>query len=79
MQYLVTQFTFAFAAFIPIILGSRLILNLREAYYQPFTEELDRKTSTTRKVNLPPPREKGVVWQPIQGVVVTSSTSTSYS
>jgi len=44
MQYLVTQFTFALAAFAPIILGSRLILNLREAYYQPFIEELERKT-----------------------------------
>lgn len=41
--YLVTQFTFCLAAFVPIILGSRLILNLRETYYQPFAEELSSK------------------------------------
>jgi len=45
--YLVTQFTFCLAAFVPIILGSRLILNLRETYYQPFVEELGDKSGQT--------------------------------
>lgn len=52
LPYLVTQFTFAFAAFAPIILGSRLILNLREAYYQPFIEELDSRKTGGEEVSL---------------------------
>ncbi|KAF9048877.1 hypothetical protein BJ165DRAFT_1066125 [Panaeolus papilionaceus] len=36
LNYLSAQATIALCAFIPNILGSRLLLNLREAYYQPF-------------------------------------------
>ncbi|CAA7271091.1 unnamed protein product [Cyclocybe aegerita] len=35
----VPQFTFMILSFIPCILGCRLVLNLREAYYKPFLEE----------------------------------------
>ncbi|KAF9562758.1 hypothetical protein CPC08DRAFT_361381 [Agrocybe pediades] len=37
--YVIIQIAFAVAAFAPCIIGSRLILNLREAYYLPFVEE----------------------------------------
>ncbi|KDR69328.1 hypothetical protein GALMADRAFT_230818 [Galerina marginata CBS 339.88] len=37
--YLMGQMTFTMATFSACIIGSRLILNLREAYYSPFMEE----------------------------------------
>ncbi|KAF8902771.1 hypothetical protein CPB84DRAFT_1775419 [Gymnopilus junonius] len=39
LPHIAAQMAFCIAAFIPCIIGSRLILNLREVYYQPFTEE----------------------------------------
>ncbi|PPQ86939.1 hypothetical protein CVT25_009825 [Psilocybe cyanescens] len=39
--YLVAQMTFPFALFFPCILGSHLVINLREAYYQPFSNECE--------------------------------------
>jgi len=39
LPYLDGQMAYTLASFAPCIIGSRLILNLREAYYQPFTEE----------------------------------------
>jgi len=44
-----TEIAFALAAFTPCILGSRLILNLQDAYYRPFSEEVDLDT----RVNIP--------------------------
>lgn len=39
MKHIAAQIAFCMAAFAPCIIGSRLILNLREVYYKPFTEE----------------------------------------
>ncbi|KAH9484555.1 hypothetical protein JR316_0004037 [Psilocybe cubensis] len=35
------QLAFGIASFVPCVLGPRLILNLREAYYEPFNRECD--------------------------------------
>ncbi|KDR69340.1 hypothetical protein GALMADRAFT_256190 [Galerina marginata CBS 339.88] len=39
LPYLAVQISFTVASFAPCIIGSRLIINLREAYYKPFIEE----------------------------------------
>ncbi|KAF8967297.1 hypothetical protein BDZ97DRAFT_1804380 [Flammula alnicola] len=41
LPYVVKLMTWVFPTFVPVIMGSRLILNLREAYYQPFAEEIN--------------------------------------
>jgi len=41
LQVLHTELAFAIAVFTPCILGPRLVLNLQEAYYQPFAQEVD--------------------------------------
>ncbi|PPR00702.1 hypothetical protein CVT24_000987 [Panaeolus cyanescens] len=40
LSHSAVQITVAVAAWLPCILGCRLILNLREAYYQPFEKEM---------------------------------------
>jgi len=47
--YVIEQISFAIAAFAPCIIGSRLILNLREAYYLPFIEECNPPASSTSR------------------------------
>ncbi|KDR69345.1 hypothetical protein GALMADRAFT_931812 [Galerina marginata CBS 339.88] len=39
LPYLIGEMTYVLSSFAPCIIGSRLILNLREAYYQSFKEE----------------------------------------
>jgi len=38
------QFIGVFSSFLPCIIGPRLVLNLREAYYQPYHEEISLNT-----------------------------------
>ncbi|KDR69529.1 hypothetical protein GALMADRAFT_230699 [Galerina marginata CBS 339.88] len=45
LPYLVSQMGICVASFSPCIVGSRLILNLREAYYQPFIYECNIGTN----------------------------------
>ncbi|KDR69326.1 hypothetical protein GALMADRAFT_929086 [Galerina marginata CBS 339.88] len=46
VQYIIGQMGICVASFSPCIVGSRLILNLREAYYQPFVYECNVGTSS---------------------------------
>ncbi|KAF9556173.1 hypothetical protein CPC08DRAFT_105301 [Agrocybe pediades] len=41
LPHLAAQIAFCIASFAPCIIGPRLILNLREAYYQPFIQEIN--------------------------------------
>ncbi|KAF4614494.1 hypothetical protein D9613_002470 [Agrocybe pediades] len=41
LPHLAAQMAFCIASFAPCIIGPRLILNLREAYYQPFIQEIN--------------------------------------
>ncbi|PPQ75703.1 hypothetical protein CVT26_001744 [Gymnopilus dilepis] len=50
--YLAGQIAFSFAVLAPCIIGSRLILNLREAYYHPFVEECQSPEDETPEVGL---------------------------
>ncbi|KIM36653.1 hypothetical protein M413DRAFT_448997 [Hebeloma cylindrosporum] len=40
LSYFTSQLTRTFSTMFPVVLGCRLILNLRESYYQPFTGEM---------------------------------------
>ncbi|PPQ72429.1 hypothetical protein CVT26_003792 [Gymnopilus dilepis] len=61
MDYLAVQISFTVTSFVPCIVGSRLIINLRETYYRPFKEECDygieqaqeqTQTETFESINL---------------------------
>ncbi|KAF9543631.1 hypothetical protein CPC08DRAFT_649817, partial [Agrocybe pediades] len=41
LPHLAAQMAFCIASFAPCIIGPRLILDLREAYYQPFIQEIN--------------------------------------
>ncbi|KDR73802.1 hypothetical protein GALMADRAFT_633266 [Galerina marginata CBS 339.88] len=51
LPYIAVQCTFSIAIFGPCIIGSRLILNLREAYYQPFKEECNIHDQDDFRIN----------------------------
>lgn len=40
LSYIASQLTMPLSSMLPIVLGCRLILNLRETYYQPFSGEM---------------------------------------
>ena len=53
LQYVIAQLVFIPPAAAPAILGPRLILNLREAYYAPWAAELESANESSSGMRWP--------------------------